>query len=115
MNTYQRVRGNNATKTLIAQQSFLRRPILAIKKQGFGERIKQARLELGVRRGDFVSPEALAGELGVTGQTVRNWESEKNEPDLETFAKLAKIFGSNRIWLAFGVEVEEDPPKKPRS
>lgn len=40
-----------------------------------------------------LSPEQLASKIGVTGQTVRNWERGKGKgPSGETLAALANVF-----------------------
>lgn len=108
MNVFSVERGNSTINSETPQEERLATPKKSVTKQGFGERIKQARLQLGVTRGDFVSPEALGKELDVAGQTIRNWESEFNEPDLDTFLRLAKVLKTNRIWLTWGVQMGED-------
>lgn len=73
-------------------------------KPTFGDRVKSARLDLTVARKGYVSPETLGEELGVSGQSVRNWESGINEPNLDTIKKLAKALGRSAGFLAFGEE-----------
>lgn len=71
-------------------------------KPTFGDRLKRARLDQSGPRGGHFSPEKLAEELGVSGQTVRNWESGTTEPNLEMMKAIAKALGTAPGFLAFG-------------
>ncbi len=53
----------------------------------FGQKLTDIRKKLGLTQ------EELAAELFVTRQTVSNWETGKNYPDLNTILKLSEIFG----------------------
>lgn len=52
----------------------------------FAERLKQLRTEKNLKQSE------LAQVLSVDQRTISNWESEKNEPPLETIIKIAKFF-----------------------
>jgi transcriptional regulator with XRE-family HTH domain len=88
----------------------------------FPKRLRDARLALTPKRGGYVSPEALAGEIGVTDQTIRNYENVEGgtEPGLEMVERLAAVLGISPGELAFGenaLTVAEKPypplPPKP--
>lgn len=57
------------------------------------DRLKQGRLDLTPLRGGFVSQEALAAEVGVSGVTLGNYESGETEPSLEMVERLAAALG----------------------
>lgn len=52
----------------------------------FGERLKQARLNAGLTQEDVVR------QLGVSRQTVSNWENNRSYPDLGSVLKLSDIY-----------------------
>lgn len=73
-----------------------------------GERIAQARRELGVLLQQDVPPAELARMLGINQGTLSAWESNRNRPSEESLAKLEEIFapvGRDRAWLRYGVSV----------
>jgi len=45
------------------------------------------------RKAKNMTQEKLAQQLNISFQSVSKWENGQSEPDLETFAKLAKILG----------------------
>ena len=45
------------------------------------------------RKEHYLSQEALAQMVGVTRQTISNWELNETGPDLKQASKLADIFG----------------------
>ena len=53
-----------------------------------GTRLKKARQSLGLTQGE------VAGQTGVTAQTVRNWETGRHEPTPSTIRKLASLYGA---------------------
>ena len=55
--------------------------------KAFGQEIRNARVEVGLRQED------AAEELGVSTQTIRNWESGRSEPSEENKQKLAEKYG----------------------
>ncbi len=55
--------------------------------KAFGLELRTARVEAGLRQGD------VAEELGVSTQTIRNWESGRSEPSEENKQKLAEKYG----------------------
>lgn len=70
-----------------------------------GKRLERARLDLTPVRGGYVSPDALAQEIGgVGGQTLRNYETGETEPELEMIERLAAVLGVSPGELAFGKE-----------
>lgn len=65
--------------------------------------IKRAR----TRRG--ISQEQLAEALGVTRQTVSNWERGAANPDLATLERVAEALGTDAVGLIYG----EGEPARP--
>ena len=55
--------------------------------KAFGQELRNARVEVGLRQED------AAEELGVSTQTIRNWESGRSEPSEENKQKLAEKYG----------------------
>ena len=47
---------------------------------------------LNLRKGANLSQEQLAEEMGVTRQTISNWELDESSPDLKQGRELSKIF-----------------------
>lgn len=58
-----------------------------------GERICKLRKELGW------SQVELAKRIGVTKQTVSNWENENIQPSIEMLIRLAKLFNVSTDYL----------------
>ena len=58
-----------------------------------GLRISELRLALGWSQVD------LAKRLGVTKQTVSNWENENIQPSIEMLVRLAKLFNVTTDYL----------------
>lgn len=58
-----------------------------------GSRIKGLRIEKGF------STDLMAEKLGLSEQTYRKYESDKNSPDLNTLEMIATILGKNFIDL----------------
>lgn len=63
----------------------------------FERRLADARNARGLSQAD------LADEIGAGQSTVATWERGKNEPDLKTIEKLAKVLDKPPEWLAFAV------------
>lgn len=75
--------------------------------QGYGQRIRQARLDLAAKRGKPLSQVEVAKAVGVSSVTVGYWEAEKTEPDgIATWRKLARVLNVSAGWLAFGEQVQ---------
>ena len=55
--------------------------------RSFGQELRNARAAAGLRQED------VAGELGVSTQTVRNWESGRVEPSEENKQRLGERYG----------------------
>lgn len=53
----------------------------------FGQKLKEARLRMGLTQEDLVR------EVGVTRQTVSNWENDRSYPDLGSIVKLSDLYG----------------------
>ncbi|MBR4209528.1 MAG: helix-turn-helix transcriptional regulator [Lachnospiraceae bacterium] len=53
----------------------------------FGSQLQKLRKEKGL------TPEELAARLGISRQTVYNWEKNEVYPPVETIRQLAKLFG----------------------
>lgn len=53
----------------------------------FGEKLKQARISAGLTQEDVVR------QVGVSRQTVSNWENNRSYPDLASVLKLSDLYG----------------------
>lgn len=74
---------------------------------GWGQRIRQARMDLAAKRGRTVTQVEVAERVGVSSVTVGYWEAERSEPDdLATWRKLAKALETTPSFLAFGEQHE---------
>lgn len=51
-----------------------------------GKKLKAARVKAGFTQ------ENIAGEIGVSRQTISNWENEKSYPDIISVIKLSDIY-----------------------
>ena len=51
-----------------------------------------------LRKDNKMSQEQFAEEIGVTRQTVSNWENYKNYPDISTIVKISDIFNISLDW-----------------
>ena len=60
-----------------------------------GQRIKQARKAAGITQ------EQLADRLGISFQSVSQWERDKRSPKKETIDKIANAIGCNALDLLF--------------
>lgn len=59
----------------------------------FGEKLKAARLESGLKQSD------LAKKLKTTGNTVSNWETNVCRPDLDTLSSICSILQVSPAYL----------------
>lgn len=59
----------------------------------FGPKLKQARKQ------NFITQDEVAKELNIKRYNLSNYETGKREPDLETLAKLANLYGVTADWL----------------
>lgn len=64
-----------------------------------GQRLKQARITSGMTQ------EALARHLGVSRQTVSNWENSRSAPDVGSVIELGKLYDVSLDKLLSGEEV----------
>lgn len=55
----------------------------------FGERLQAARKRAGYR-----TQQALGDVIGVSGRTIRNWETDKTHPDANDLAALRRAVGT---------------------
>lgn len=90
---------NPTTQPLRRQGYLLNKPKSA--KQLFGEGLKTARLKLAASRGHYVTPDELGGDVGVSGQTIRNYENGASEPNFEMVERLAGVLGVELAWPPF--------------
>lgn len=74
------------------------------KPTSFGNRLAQARLNLGAKQGRFISQAELGEMAGLTGASVGNYEAGRTEPSYLIVARLAKVLGVTAGFLAFGEE-----------
>jgi transcriptional regulator with XRE-family HTH domain len=68
-----------------------------------GERIAQARRELGVRERKDIRPVDVARALEVSGASVSDWEAGKAAPGDENLRRLAAFLGVTPQFLRYGV------------
>ena len=69
---------------------------------GLPGRILKARMDYGMRQERMVSQIECAEKAGVTGPAWSAWESGRNEPDLRTLEKIARVLGVRFAWLVCG-------------
>lgn len=96
-----------SNRLLVKPPIHTRNPLDSSKsRKTFGQRVLQARLELGARQTPprQISQAEIGEALGVTGVAVGSWEAGRKEPSRETIAKLAAVLGVRAAWLAFGEE-----------
>lgn len=60
-------------------------------------------------RGHYVAPEELGADVGVSGQTIRNYESGESEPTMDMIEKLAKVTGVELAWPPFDDRAKGEP------
>ena len=48
-----------------------------------------------LRKKSGMTQDELAEKMHVTRQAISNWETEKNQPDIESLNALASIFGTD--------------------
>lgn len=71
--------------------------------QSLGERIAHARRQLGVFRGrDILAPD-LAKLVGVSAESVYNWESGETKLSPKNRDKLAVVLGVPPEYIEFGI------------
>ncbi len=56
-----------------------------------------------------MTQDELAEKMHVTRQTVSNWETEKNQPDIDTLACLAQVFETDLNEIIYGNKRNEYP------
>lgn len=62
------------------------------------------------REGAGLSPEALAGRVGVSAETLAAWEADMSEPRANRLSTLAGVLNVSLRWLLTGVgEGVEEP------
>lgn len=61
-----------------------------------GSKLKQ------IRQGRGQKPEVLAAAVGVTADSIKNWEDGKNVPGAEHLAKLAMVTGKPMAYFFEG-------------
>ena len=55
-----------------------------------------------LRKSNKLTQDNLAEKMHVTRQAISNWETGKNQPDIETLELLATIFGTDISELIYG-------------
>jgi len=66
-----------------------------------GQRISDARHKAG-----YVSAEAFARKVPVSGWTVRSWEAGKTRPRYKNLERIAELTGKSKAWLLGDEESE---------
>ena len=59
----------------------------------FKDKLRQARIDCGMTQ------EEVAEELHIKRVNLSNYETGRREPDLETLAQLANLYGVTTDWL----------------
>ena len=62
-----------------------------------------------LRTDRHLTQDELAEKVHVTRQTVSNWETGKNQPDIDTLDTLASVFGTDLNELIYGNRKNEYP------
>jgi phage repressor protein C with HTH and peptisase S24 domain len=62
----------------------------------FGKRVKSLRKQLNLTQAAF------AAKLGITKETIQNWEYDRNIPSLANINTIAKTFSVSENWLLTG-------------
>jgi len=91
-----------------------------VEAEGFGKRVFRAHLTLSARLERKVENVEVAGwvsqELGkdkaISPSTVGRWH-DGAEPNLTTIRAMARVYGVDPGWLAFGSETTALPPDDP--
>lgn len=60
-----------------------------------------------IRKQKGITQDALAAQLHVTRQAVSNWETGKNQPDLEMLESISKALGAELTELFYGTKSPE--------
>lgn len=68
----------------------------------FGEKLKYARTEAGIKQSD------LAKQLKTTGNTISNWENDVSKPDLDKLAYLCGILHTTPSFFLEAVLPEDE-------
>jgi transcriptional regulator with XRE-family HTH domain len=68
-----------------------------------GERLAQARREMGVREHRDVSRQELAKAAGVDSSMISQYESNAKVPREDTLGRLAKFLGVTPAFLRYGI------------
>ena len=71
----------------------------------FGEKLKAARLNTGLKQAE------LGRHIGTKGNTISNWESNINRPNLDTLARLCRVLNVEPSYF-FEARVSEDKEDK---
>jgi transcriptional regulator with XRE-family HTH domain len=83
--------------------------VSARQRDTVGNRIAQARRELGVRLGKDVLPATLAEMLGVNASTVTRWEANEKAPSGENLIRLAELLGVSATYIMRGGDATTAP------
>lgn len=70
--------------------------------EGFGARVREARMRLRREDGRRWSQEDLADRVGVARTTVSEWERGRGPRDPKDIARLASVLGVGAEWLLHG-------------
>jgi transcriptional regulator with XRE-family HTH domain len=72
-------------------------------KVGYGVRIKELRVEMEMTQDE------MAEKTGYTRSAIASWETERREPDIPTFQRLAEFFGVQTEYV-MGISDERNKP-----
>ena len=69
-----------------------------------GDRIAQARREMGVRLRRDVFAAEVAEAVGVTASNYSRWEANERVPREDALERLAAVFGVTPAFLRYGIQ-----------
>ena len=61
-----------------------------------------------MRLGRDLGRKEAGAALGVSGQTVGEWESDKKRPDVDRLDAIAAYYGATKEWILWG---KGEPPR----
>ena len=74
-------------------------------------RLFVARVRAGERRGREISKAAVARYLHLSPQSYQAYEDGSARPSYENMLRLARLFGVDVLWLMFGDQAVQAPPR----
>lgn len=98
-NLFPTIRREFPTIPWVCQGEVLNKPKLV--DQLFREGLRVARVKFLADRGETLTPEGLGRMVGVSDQTIRNYESGDSEPTLVMIEKIRLVLKAPAEWPPF--------------